>query len=288
MSSALERKLASPIHSITLSLHCTYLTGRTAALNRLDYRWLFVAILSMEVQAPPRRRIMFLIATNFLCKRGAWAFLQPKTLHVRANRCSFHHARSLSPIYSTTRLKQNANGSGGSDASDTIEPTWVYTPYKPPTKPKPRPNNTRRFSSTTEWKVPETIFIPEDQLEISFVRSSGAGGQNVNKLNTKVELRFHVDSATWIPSEVRDRLKTNESNRINNEGYLSLTCQEHRTQVQNRKEALNKLREILRESWKRPKVRKMRKGLSKKTKENRMEMKRRTAEKKANRKRVDF
>jgi protein subunit release factor B len=149
--------------------------------------------------------------------------------------------------------------------------------------PKPRTS-----SSASEWKVPEIIPIPEEALDISFVRSSGAGGQNVNKLNTKVELRFHVDSASWIPSEVRDRLKTNESNRINNEGYFSLTCQEYRTQVQNRKEALNKLREILKESWKRPKVRKMRQGLSKKTKENRMEMKRRNAEKKATRGRVDF
>lgn len=97
-----------------------------------------------------------------------------------------------------------------------------------------------------------------------------------------------MDSATWLPGEVRDRLKANEANRINNEGVFSLTCQEHRTQIQNRKEALSKLREIVRESWVRPKVRKMRKGLSQKTKENRMEMKRRIGEKKANRKRVDF
>ena len=240
----------------------------------------------MTGQFPSCRCSMFLIATNFLCRRGASAFLPSRTLRFGASQRGFRHLLSPSPIYSTTRLKQNTNGNSG-DTPDTVEPTWVYTPYQPPTKPRPN-TAPRRFSSATEWKVPDTIPIPEDQLEISFVRSSGAGGQNVNKLNTKVELRFHLDSASWIPSEVRDRLKTNEANRINNEGYLSLTCQEHRTQVQNRKEAIHKLQQILRESWKRPKVRKMRKGLSQKTKESRREMKRKTAEKKANRKRVDF
>ncbi|KAK1745215.1 hypothetical protein QTG54_004506 [Skeletonema marinoi] len=97
-----------------------------------------------------------------------------------------------------------------------------------------------------------------------------------------------LDSANWIPREVRDRLKTNEAGRINNEGYFAITCQENRTQVQNRKEAIKKLQDILKSSWDRPKVRKLRKGLTKKAKENRRENKKKISQKKENRRRVDF
>merc|ERR1712127_649063 len=99
-----------------------------------------------------------------------------------------------------------------------------------------------------------------------------------------VEMRFHVPTADWIPAEVRDRLRSNEANRISGEGYMTVTSQEHRTQLQNRKTALKKLEDILRNSWARPKVRKMRKGMSKRGKE----MKKRISSKKENRRKVDF
>jgi peptidyl-tRNA hydrolase ICT1 len=54
-------------------------------------------------------------------------------------------------------------------------------------------------------------FIPVDQLQITYDRSSGAGGQNVNKVATKVDLRFHVDSASWISDAVKNRLKEDVS-----------------------------------------------------------------------------
>jgi protein subunit release factor B len=111
----------------------------------------------------------------------------------------------------------------------------------------------------------------------------------VNKVNTRVELRLHVESSiSWMPYEVIQRLLVNESNRINNEGYLIITSQEYRTQLQNRKDAMNKLENILKESWIRPKVRKLREGLSRRTKEDRKEMKRRNSIKKEGRKSVDF
>eukprot|EP00571_Detonula_confervacea_P012572 CAMPEP_0172312506 /NCGR_PEP_ID=MMETSP1058-20130122/17721_1 /TAXON_ID=83371 /ORGANISM="Detonula confervacea, Strain CCMP 353" /LENGTH=179 /DNA_ID=CAMNT_0013025985 /DNA_START=318 /DNA_END=857 /DNA_ORIENTATION=+ len=170
-----------------------------------------------------------------------------------------------------------------------VEPTWNYVPYQTPPKRKPRPNNFKpRGFSTSEWTIPNQIPIPEEKLTISFARASGAGGQNVNKVETKVELRFHVDSATWIPAEVRGRLKTNEPNRISKEGYFLVTSQEHRTQVNNRKDAIKKLENILKTSWPRPKVRKMRKGLSKKAKENRKEDKKKISMKKQSRGKVDF
>eukprot|EP00956_Cyclotella_meneghiniana_P021576 scaffold39440_cov63-Cyclotella_meneghiniana.AAC.7 len=243
--------------------------------------------------------MLFVSATNYLLGRrvvGVSAFLSPIRTTILMQqplgascRRGFHQRPYSLPLMTcwTTRLKQSSNSEESSN--NTIDPTWVYTPYKP--KPRNNNNNSRRYFSSSdnkEWKVPDIIPLPEDQLEFNFVRSSGSGGQNVNKLNTKVEIRFHVPSASWLPSEVRQRLQTNESNRINNEGYFTITCQEHRTQIQNRKIAIQKLRDILRECWKRPKVRKMREGLSQKTKENRMEMKRRTAEKKARRGKVDF
>ena len=84
------------------------------------------------------------------------------------------------------------------------------------------------------------------------------------------------------------RLIDNEANRISKDGYLVITSQEYRTQLQNRKDAIRKLEGMVKESWDRPKVRKMRVGLSKKTKENRKDMKRKIGLKKEGRKRVDF
>lgn len=162
------------------------------------------------------------------------------------------------------------------------EPTWTYLPYDPKKKTLPQ----RRPFST--WTVPKTVDIPEERLEIQFVRSSGAGGQNVNKVNTKVEMRFRVDDADWIPGEVRDRLKDQQANRINKEGYLSLQSQEHRTQAQNRKAAMSKLQEMLLEAWPRPKIRKQRKGISMATKERNKAFKQKRSEVKATRKKVDF
>jgi ribosome-associated protein len=76
------------------------------------------------------------------------------------------------------------------------------------------------------------------------------------QVNTQVQIKLFIESAGgWIPYEVRQRLRQQQQNRINKEGYLVLQVQEHRTQTQNRKTAIAKLQEMILQAWVRPKVR---------------------------------
>lgn len=178
------------------------------------------------------------------------------------------------------------NGNDSEQINSEVKTTWTYTPYEPSNQP--RPPRQRRSFSTGEWRVPKQVRIPEDKVDLSFVRSSGSGGQNVNKLSTKVELRFHVMGAAWLPHEVRERLAQQQANRINKEGYMAITSQEYRTQAQNRKAVFAKLESLILEAYPRPKERKMRKGVSRATKERNKEFKRKRSNVKKNRGRVDF
>jgi ribosome-associated protein len=89
------------------------------------------------------------------------------------------------------------------------------------------------------------IEIDERELEERFIRASGPGGQNVNKLSTAVQLRFDVRRSPSLPDGVRARLERLAGRRLTRDGVLVITAQTHRTQERNRQDALDRLIELV-------------------------------------------
>ncbi|MDQ2870070.1 MAG: aminoacyl-tRNA hydrolase [Acidobacteriota bacterium] len=102
--------------------------------------------------------------------------------------------------------------------------------------------------------VSPSIQIPEQELRERFVRASGPGGQNVNKVATAVELRFDVGGSS-LPGDVKARLIALAGRRMSADGVLTIDSREHRTQAQNRAEARERLADLLRRAAVRPKSR---------------------------------
>jgi len=99
-----------------------------------------------------------------------------------------------------------------------------------------------------------TIVIPEESLEERFVRASGPGGQNVNKVATAVELRFDIPASS-LPVDVKARLIALGGHRVTLDGVLVIDSREHRTQAQNRATARERLVELVRQAAVRPRRR---------------------------------
>jgi ribosome-associated protein len=99
------------------------------------------------------------------------------------------------------------------------------------------------------------ITIPDSELSWSFVRSSGPGGQNVNKVASKVVLRWDLAGSPSVPEEVKARLRTLQRRRITTLGELVLASQRHRDQERNRQDCLEKLAAMLQEAQARPRLR---------------------------------
>ena len=104
-------------------------------------------------------------------------------------------------------------------------------------------------------QITPALAIDESELEERFVRSSGPGGQNVNKVSTAVELRFDAARSPSLTEEVRTRLRSLAGSRMTADGVLLIDAREHRTQAANREEARNRLVALLRQATVRPKRR---------------------------------
>lgn len=104
-------------------------------------------------------------------------------------------------------------------------------------------------------QITDTLFIREDEIQLDFIRSSGPGGQHVNKVSTAVQLRFDVRQSDTLTDEIRHRLLRIAGGKMTEDGVLIIKAQRFRSQDKNRKDAIDRLIELIRKATVKPKPR---------------------------------
>jgi ribosome-associated protein len=132
-------------------------------------------------------------------------------------------------------------------------------------------------------EITPSLSVDENEIQLDFIRSSGPGGQNVNKVASGVQLRFNVDTSTTLSDEVKQRLHNIARNRITEEGILIIEAKRFRTQEQNREDAIARLVALIFQATERPKPRKKTKPTAASQAERIEEKKRRGAIKRSRR-----
>ena len=131
-------------------------------------------------------------------------------------------------------------------------------------------------------QITDAIAIDEREIEQKFIRASGPGGQNINKVATAVQLRFDVANSPSLPAEVRERLMGLAGRRITADGVLVIEARRFRTQARNRQDAIERLIALIRKAAEKPKPRRKTRP-TRRSKERRLEGKRQRGETKRTR-----